>query len=120
TSGSSTDGQATGGGANPGDTETHHLTLYRAGSGALVFGAGTVQWSWGLDNANAWNSPATDPSGNPPDRNMQQFTVNLLAQMGVQPATMMSSLVPGTASTVTTPPSSTILSPAPGASISDG
>ena len=29
---------------------THHLTLYRAASGALVFGAGTVQWSWGLDN----------------------------------------------------------------------
>src|SRR5450755_2302400 len=30
-------------------TETHHLTLYKAPSGALVFGAGTVQWSWGLD-----------------------------------------------------------------------
>ena len=28
---------------------THHLTLYRAASGALVFGAGTIQWSWGLD-----------------------------------------------------------------------
>ena len=32
-------------------TVTHHLTLYRASSGALVFGAGTVQWAWGLDNA---------------------------------------------------------------------
>ena len=31
-------------------TVTHHLTLYRAPSGALVFGAGTVQWAWGLDN----------------------------------------------------------------------
>ena len=30
-------------------TATHHLTLYRPPSGALVFGAGTVQWSWGLD-----------------------------------------------------------------------
>ena len=34
-------------------TATHHLTLYRdtngAGPDALVFGAGTVQWSWGLD-----------------------------------------------------------------------
>ena len=30
---------------------THALTMYRHGSGALVFGAGTVQWSWGLDNA---------------------------------------------------------------------
>ena len=28
---------------------THHLVMYRAASGALVFGAGTVQWSWGLD-----------------------------------------------------------------------
>ena len=34
----------------PNSTATHHLTLYRAPSGALVFGAGTVQWSWGLDN----------------------------------------------------------------------
>ena len=31
-------------------TATHSLTLYRAPSGALVFGAGTVQWSWGLDD----------------------------------------------------------------------
>ena len=34
-------------------TATHHLTLYRdangAGEDALVFGAGTVQWPWGLD-----------------------------------------------------------------------
>ncbi len=28
---------------------THSLTLYRHSSGALVFGAGTIQWSWGLD-----------------------------------------------------------------------
>ncbi len=34
-------------------TATHHLTLYRdtnEPAGALVFGAGTVQWSWGLDD----------------------------------------------------------------------
>ena len=29
---------------------THSLTMYRAESGALVFGAGTVFWSWGLDS----------------------------------------------------------------------
>ena len=28
-------------------TATHHLVLRRHASGALVFGAGTVQWSWG-------------------------------------------------------------------------
>ena len=50
---------------------THHLTLYRAPSGALVFGAGTVQWSWGLD-ANHFDS------GAPTDPNMQQATVILL------------------------------------------
>ena len=31
-------------------TTTHHLTLYQAPSGALVFSAGTVQWTWGLDD----------------------------------------------------------------------
>ena len=36
-------------------TQTHHLTEYRAPSGARVFGAGTVQWAWGLDTTNAWS-----------------------------------------------------------------
>ncbi len=71
-------------GSEPGDltdehpSATHHLTLYRAPSGALVFGAGTVQWSWGLENVNAWDEQPTEPSHNPPDPNMEQFTVNLL------------------------------------------
>ena len=30
-------------------TTTHHLTEYRAPSGALVFSAGSIQWTWGLD-----------------------------------------------------------------------
>ncbi len=30
-------------------TANHNMTMYRAASGARVFGAGTVQWSWGLD-----------------------------------------------------------------------
>ncbi len=106
--------------ATPGSVQTHHLTLYRAGSGALVFGAGTVQWSWGLDDFNAWGLSITQPSGNPPDPNMQQFTVNLLAMMGAQPATLISGLVAGTASTVTTPPTSTISSPAAGSTAADG
>ena len=59
-------------------TATHHLTLYRAPSGALVFGAGTVQWSWGLDGNH-------DGGTTTPDVRMQQATVNLLADMGVQP-----------------------------------
>ena len=59
-------------------TATHHLTLYRAPSGALVFGAGTVQWSWGLDGEH-------DRGTTTPDPRMQQATVNLLADMGAQP-----------------------------------
>ncbi len=105
---------------NGNSTATHHLTMYRAKSGALVFGAGTVQWSWGLDNTNAWNESSTDPSGNPPDPNMEQFTVNLLADMGAQPTTLASGLNPGTASTDRTPPTSTITSPTANSMFSDG
>ena len=68
--------------------ECNSLTLYRAASGALVFDAGTVQWAFGL-NANR------DGDAEPTDRAMQQATVNLLAMMGVQPATLMSGLVAG-------------------------
>jgi hypothetical protein len=65
----------------------HSLTLYRAPSGALVFGAGTVQWAWGLDTLHD-----RDPST--VSRPMQQATLNLLADMHVQPATRQSDLVP--------------------------
>jgi hypothetical protein len=92
-------------------TATHHLTLYKAGS-AVVFGAGTVQWSWGLDGDN--------PSGHAPDVNMQQATVNLFADMGIQPFALIPGLVAATASTDSTAPSSTVTSPAPGANLQDG
>ena len=39
---------------------THSLALYRHSSGALVFGAGTVQWSWGLDSTHDNGSAAAD------------------------------------------------------------
>ncbi len=101
-------------------TATHHLTLYRAPSGALVFGAGTVQWSWGLDNTNAWAVGSTDPSHNPPDPNMEQATVNLLGEMGTQPGSLSAGLVAASKSTNTTPPTSTITSPAQGETFEDG
>ncbi|MGZ4693947.1 MAG: N,N-dimethylformamidase beta subunit family domain-containing protein, partial [Acidimicrobiales bacterium] len=91
---------------------THHLSLYRAPSGALVFGAGTVQWAWGLD--------AHNPTGGAVDRTMQQATVNLLADMGAQPATLIAGLTPATASPNRTPPTSTITTPTPGTSLADG
>ena len=102
-----------------GTTQTHHLTMYPGGGGALVFGAGTVQWAWGLDTTNAWanNGP---PAAASPDPVMQQATVNLFADMGAQPTTLMSGLSPASRSTDTAEPSSTITSPSPGAAIADG
>jgi hypothetical protein len=101
-------------------TATHHLTVYRASSGALVFGAGTVQWSWGLEDVNAWNIGTTDPSKDPPDPNMEQFTVNLLAEMGAQPGSLSAGLATAEKSTNTAPPTSTITSPTAGATLEDG
>jgi hypothetical protein len=96
---------------------THSLSLYKAPSGALVFGAGTVDWSWGLDNTNAWDQSATDPSENPPDPTMQQATINLFADMGVQPSTLQEGLVQPTETTDHTPPEATITSPSQGKTV---
>lgn len=92
---------------------THHLTLYRAASGALVFGSGTVQWAWGLDNNHAGGGTTADTA-------VKQATVNLFADMGAQPATLQSGLTAATASTDTTPPTSTITAPAAGATVPTG
>jgi hypothetical protein len=85
-----------------GGTATHNLTMYRAPSGARVFGAGTVQWAWGLDDFHE--------QGNADD-NMQQATVNLLADMGAQATTLLPTLVAASPSTDSTAPTSTITSP---------
>jgi hypothetical protein len=84
-------------------TATHNLVMYRAASGARVFGAGTVQWAYGLDDANPENTPA--------DRNMQQATMNLFADMGVQPFSLLPGLVAAAASSDNTAPTSTLTSP---------
>lgn len=105
------------GGTYGAGTATHHLTLYRATSGALVFGAGTVQWSWGLDdnhdNPFSFSSPL-------PSLDMQQATVNLFADMGVQAATLQSGLLAATASADHTRPTSRITSPVSGSSFTTG
>ena len=88
-----------------GGTATHSMTLYRAASGALVFGAGSVQWAWALDSNHDRGSGAADAAA-------QQATVNLFADMGVQPTTMQAGLTAATASTDTTAPTSTITAPA--------
>ena len=92
--------------------ETHHLSLYRAPSGSLVFGAGTIQWAFGL---------AIDGYGEgTEDSRMQQATVNLLADMGAQSGTLMPTLVAASKSTDVAPPTTAITSPAPGATLMAG
>src|SRR5690606_6819040 len=92
----------------------HALTLYRHSSGALVFGAGTVQWSWGLDATHDVAPGYVAPAA---DARMQQATVNLLADMNVQPGSLQSCLVASSASTDTTPPTSAVTSPESGATV---
>ena len=91
-------------------TATHNLVEYRdAVSGALVFGAGTVFWSWGLssdhDNVDASGNPIAPT---PADPNVQQAMVNLLADMGVQPSTLQATLQIAAQSSDHTAPTSTI------------
>jgi N,N-dimethylformamidase beta subunit-like, C-terminal/Fibronectin type III domain len=52
-----------------GQPDTANSTLYTAPSGATVFAAGTIQWSWGLDG---WYSSGSVNSG------IQQATTNIL------------------------------------------
>lgn len=94
-------------------TTEHHLTLYRASSGALVFSAGSVQFAWGLDDNH-------DGFTEPPDARLQQMVVNLFADMGVQPGTLMTGLVPATASIDTIAPTAAISSPANGSTVVNG
>jgi hypothetical protein len=87
-------------------TTTHHLTMYKAPSGALVFGAGTIQWAWGLD-ANH------DGVAAPADARMRQATVNLLADMGATAATLVGGISPAAKSTDATAPTAVIITPLP-------
>jgi hypothetical protein len=96
-------------------TATHNLVEFRdQTSGALVFGAGTVQWSWGLSNV-----PTSNPDDQvvTADKRMQQATVNLFADMGIQPRTLQSGLVAATASTDHTGPTITVTSPSVGTTV---
>ncbi|WP_255436511.1 N,N-dimethylformamidase beta subunit family domain-containing protein [Tessaracoccus sp. MC1756] len=93
--------------------EFHTMSLYRASSGALVFGAGTVQWPWGLD-ASSSTPQATE------NATQQQATANLLADMGALPTSLQSGLVMPTSSTDATGPTVAITTPAEGAELPGG
>src|SRR5207249_4883636 len=87
--------------------------LYKHASGALVFATGSVQWSWGLDTDH-------DGDATPSDLRMQQATVNLFADMGLQPGSRQDTLVAADASTDIYPPTSTITAPASGVVATSG
>jgi hypothetical protein len=57
-------------------TKYSDMTIYTAGSGALVFATGSIQWSWGLDgyNAPAWHTPRVSEAA-------QRITRNVLGRM---------------------------------------
>ncbi|MFN7875747.1 MAG: N,N-dimethylformamidase beta subunit family domain-containing protein [Pirellula sp.] len=92
---------------------THSLTLYRAKSGALVFGAGTINWGWGLDGTH-------DVIPSVPDPAIQQAIVNLFADMGVQPTTLQTGIVRATMTTDLLPPVSSVTSISSGTVVSTG
>ncbi|MFT2214626.1 DUF4082 domain-containing protein [Rhizobium giardinii] len=94
-------------------TATHNLTLYRAPSGALVFGAGTVYWAWGLDDNH-------DLEPTPVDPRVKQAMVNLLADMGIQPGTLEPGLISAVQSTDSTKPVSSITAPNDGTALKVG
>ena len=95
-------------------TTTHHLTLYRAPSRALVFSAGTIQWAWGLDQVHDGEDPA------PADTRMQQATINLFADMGVRAVNAIPGLTIAALNTDTTAPAATITSPPAWATFANG
>lgn len=96
------------------DGRVHKLSLYRYPGGGLVFGAGTVQWSWGLDDDHDRTYLQSNSAVSP---DLQQATINILSDMGVQPVTLQTGLVTPVAVSDLTPPSSKITSPTNGSTI---
>ncbi len=94
---------------------TSRVTIYRAASGALVFSTGSFQWSWGLDANHDYSNV-----GSSTDLRMQQATVNLFADMDVQPESLQAGLVAASISLDHTAPSSTITSPLAGSNVAVG
>jgi hypothetical protein len=81
--------------------------MYKHPSGAIVFSAGSMNWSWAFDTEH--DDP--DKAAAPADSRIQQATVNLLADMGVQPRSLVESLVIAAPSADVTPPTAVITSP---------
>jgi YD repeat-containing protein len=114
----------------PGQPSTVSAVKYTAASGALVFAAGTIQWSWGLAH-HYLNKPSEsyeDPPVDSSDPRIQQATYNVFADGGVQPETPVGVLIDGndppeasfTATPNPTSAGSTVSFDASGSTDSDG
>jgi YD repeat-containing protein len=114
----------------PGQPSTVSAVKYTAASGALVFAAGTIQWSWGLA-PHYLNKPSEsyeDPPVDSSDPRIQQATYNVFADGGVQPETPVGVLIDGndppeasfTATPNPTSAGSTVTFDASGSTDSDG
>jgi hypothetical protein len=68
--------------AESADAGLHHASVYTASSGAVIFAAGTMQWSWALDD---WGRPTFKGVRTPVDRRVQQITRNVLRRLGGAP-----------------------------------
>ena len=77
------------------DRDDEYHDYHRNTTSSLVFGAGTVQWSWALSDRH-------DGYIMPVDSNLQQATMNLLADMDVYPATTTSTSTTSTTSSTST------------------
>ncbi|MEZ5121289.1 MAG: DUF6605 domain-containing protein [Solirubrobacterales bacterium] len=85
------EGRVYGAAPPPGQPGLPSAVKYKASSGALVFAAGTNQWSWGLGphwidtpgTGQTYQDPPTDSS----DPRISQATYNIFSDMGVQPGT---------------------------------
>ena len=101
---------------------THSLTLYRHNSGALVFGAGTVQWAWGLDS----DHDRVCRRRTRPIRPCSRRPSTCLPTWARSPASLQAGadptrpLVTSAQSSDIFAPTSTITSPAPNGSVESG
>jgi N,N-dimethylformamidase beta subunit-like protein len=98
---------------------THRLVVYPGGNNALVFGTGTINWSFGVDNANTYQTGTDNES-----LIIQQATVNMFTDMGAPPYSLMSGLTATTPQTwfevIPTTVAATTAIPTPGTAFGAG
>jgi hypothetical protein len=65
--------------SNEPQVPVHNATIYTAPSRATVFSAGTIQWSWALDD---WGLPDLEGIRTPLDWRAGRITSNVLDRLG--------------------------------------